>query len=97
MAVALAERVRVPYLLEVEDFPGPSERMRLSRRWCRGLVVTEADLAEELVRGFSVPGEMIAVVPPSIALPDSWPPRSWRKAACRSWELHWPRKVGRGS
>jgi glycosyltransferase involved in cell wall biosynthesis len=61
-ALEIAERWRVPYLQGVEEFLPPGSRLRLSRRWCRGLVATSRELGEDLIRGFGIPRERVAVV-----------------------------------
>ena len=55
----IAERWRIPYLLCVDDFPHRDARIRLSRAWCRGLVVSNGELAEALIREFAIPRRSI--------------------------------------
>ena len=62
-AIALAESWGVPYLLNVDEFPSPGDRIRLSKRWCRGLIASCGDLAAELCAG--LPGVPISVVSPA--------------------------------
>ena len=65
----LAERWHVPYLLSVDEFPRRDTRIRLSRAWCRGLVATNPELAEALVRDYGVPADFLRVVPRGIVEP----------------------------
>ena len=58
-ALAIAERWRIPYLLAVDDFPRRDFRFRLSRAWCRGLIVPNRELAVVLTREFGVPSRTI--------------------------------------
>ena len=78
--LVLAERWGVPYLLTLGEFPSRGFRLRLSRRWCRGIVATNRELAEHLPREFGVPAELIRWIPPGIhgALPDPNPDRPGR-------------------
>ena len=69
VALAIAERWRIPYLLGVEEFPRRDFRLRLSRAWCRGLVVGNRELAAALTRDYGVPGELMHVVAGSLTVP----------------------------
>lgn len=61
-ALELAEQWEVPYLQGVEEFLPAGSRLRLSRRWCRGLVATTGELVDDLTRNFGVPIDWIRVV-----------------------------------
>ncbi|HEY2155100.1 MAG TPA: glycosyltransferase family 4 protein [Isosphaeraceae bacterium] len=61
-ALELAERWQIPYIQGVEEFLPPGSRLRLSQRWCRGLVATSRELGEDLTRGFGVPGDRVHVI-----------------------------------
>ena len=65
--LAIAERWRIPYLLSVVEFPRRDFRLRLSRAWCRGLVVPGRELAEALVGEFGVPGRSIHEIARGVA------------------------------
>ncbi len=65
----LSERWRVPYVLTVEEFLKPGGRLRLSRRWCRGVIATGPDLAAELIREIRLPARIVGMVPPGMPLP----------------------------
>ena len=67
VAIALAESWEVPYLLNVDEFPSPGSGVRLSRRWCRGLIAPCRDLADELRAG--LPNTPVSVVPPAFLVP----------------------------
>jgi len=69
-AIALAEHWRVPYVLTIDEFLPPGSRLRLSRRWCRALVATGADLADDLRDHLGVPESRIAAVAPGLVLPE---------------------------
>jgi glycosyltransferase involved in cell wall biosynthesis len=55
VGLAIAERWRIPYLLCVDEFPGKAARLRLSRNWCRGLIVNNPELGVALARDFGIP------------------------------------------
>ncbi len=65
-AIEVAERWRIPYLLAVDEFPRGHCRLRLSRKWCKGLVATDAELAEALTRDLGVPHRLIRLIPRGI-------------------------------
>jgi glycosyltransferase involved in cell wall biosynthesis len=69
VGLAIAEHWGLPYLLTVDEFPGPRDRLRLSRRWCRRLTAASPELADELVRGLGAPEAFVSVILPGIALP----------------------------
>ena len=66
-ALAIAERWKIPYLLGVEEFPRREFRLRLSRVWCRGLVVPNRELAVALSRDYGVPSGAILEVARGVA------------------------------
>jgi glycosyltransferase involved in cell wall biosynthesis len=61
-ALAIAEHWRIPYLLTVPEFLPEGGRLRLSRHWCRRLIVNSRDLAADLVRNLKVPPPFVSVV-----------------------------------
>lgn len=65
----LAETWRRPYLLAVDEFLAPGTRLRLSRRWCRGIITVSNDLADDLVRHLGIPRRWIELVHPSVDRP----------------------------
>jgi glycosyltransferase involved in cell wall biosynthesis len=67
--LALAEHRERPYLVTVDDFLPTGARLRTSRRWCRRLIVTEPDLADEMTAALAVPPEFVQVVPPGVCVP----------------------------
>jgi glycosyltransferase involved in cell wall biosynthesis len=69
-ALAIAERWRIPYLLDVEEFPRRDFRFRLSRAWCRGLIVPNRELAGVLAREYGVPSGSIHEVKRGVAVPE---------------------------
>ena len=56
VALALAETAGVPYFQTVSRFGTIARGIRLSRRWCRGIVATSLDLCEALVGRPGRPG-----------------------------------------
>ena len=74
----LAERWHIPYVLAVDEFPRRDARLRLSRARCRGLIATNLELAEALVRDYGVPPDFLWIVPRGIAEPD------WTRPAPRA-------------
>jgi glycosyltransferase involved in cell wall biosynthesis len=69
-ALAIAERWRIPYLLDVEEFPRRDFRFRLSRAWCRGLIVPNHELAGLLAREYGVPSGSIHEIKRGVAVPE---------------------------
>jgi glycosyltransferase involved in cell wall biosynthesis len=67
----LAERWQVPYIQGIDEFLPPGTRLRLSKRWCRGLVATSRELRDDLIRGFAIPGRRIRVVHRGLEIPQS--------------------------
>ena len=67
LAIELAERWRCPYVLTADRFLPPKGRLRISRKWFRGLIVPVEDLRDDLARDLGVPPRWIAVVPPGLA------------------------------
>jgi glycosyltransferase involved in cell wall biosynthesis len=76
VGLALADRWRVPYVQTIDDFPGAGDRLRISGRWCRGLIASGHDLAESLVRDWGIPARLLTVVHPGIAVAEDEPPRT---------------------
>jgi glycosyltransferase involved in cell wall biosynthesis len=70
LALAIADHWKIPYVLTVDEFLPPAGRLKVSRRWCRGLIATSRELADDLVRTRAVPGGFLTVIPPGIAIPD---------------------------
>jgi glycosyltransferase involved in cell wall biosynthesis len=66
----LSERWQVPYLQGIEEFLPPESRLRLSRRWCRGLVATSRELGDDLTRGFGIPRESVHVIHRGLEIPE---------------------------
>jgi glycosyltransferase involved in cell wall biosynthesis len=71
VVLALADHWRVPYVQTVDDFGVVERGIRLSRHWCRGLVATSRELADELVAGLQFPADRVCVISPGISLPPS--------------------------
>ncbi len=70
VGLAIADHWRIPYVQTVAEFLPPGGRLRVSRRWCRGLIAVSRELADDLARNLGIPLEFIAVIPPGIAIPD---------------------------
>jgi glycosyltransferase involved in cell wall biosynthesis len=83
-ALELSERWGVPYLQGVEEFLPPGTRLRLSRRWCRGLIATSHELRDDLTRNFGVPPDWVRVVHRGLEAPEPilsrWAPAEPRVA-----------------
>ena len=63
LGLALAERWQVPYILGIDEFLPAGGRLRLGRRWCRSLVASSAELADDL-EAAAVPRSWITVISP---------------------------------
>jgi glycosyltransferase involved in cell wall biosynthesis len=66
VALAMSESREVPYVQTVAGFRSIDRGLRLSRRWCRQLVVSSVDLARDLVRELGVGKDRIVVIPPGL-------------------------------
>jgi glycosyltransferase involved in cell wall biosynthesis len=66
IALALADSSQIPYVQTVSRFRTTARGLRLSRRWCRGLVATSPDLAQELIEELGVPDRRVTVIPPGM-------------------------------
>jgi glycosyltransferase involved in cell wall biosynthesis len=69
VAIGLAESMRVSYIQSVSGFRTIEQGLKISRRWCRCVAVTNRELASDLISELGVPPELIAVVPPGIVCP----------------------------
>ncbi len=65
----LAERWSRPYVLNVEDYLAPGRALRLSRRWCHGLIVPSADVASDFAESMGFPARHVNVVLPALEIP----------------------------
>jgi glycosyltransferase involved in cell wall biosynthesis len=74
--LAIAEHWRIPVVQAVDEFVPTGGRLRLSRRWCRRLVTTSRELADELIGALGVPPEWVAVINPGIEAPEDAPARA---------------------
>ncbi len=74
IGLAIAEHWRLPYIQTIDEFVIPSGRLRLSRRWCRGLLAVSRELADDLRRNLGAPSPFLSVVPPGITVAEGAPP-----------------------
>lgn len=82
--LAIAEHVGCPTVQTIDEFLPPDGRLRLSRRWCRRLVATSRELADDLIAQLGMPAALIAVIHPGIEAPEvghATPPGPGRKVA----------------
>jgi glycosyltransferase involved in cell wall biosynthesis len=70
LGLAIAEHWRIPSIQTVDEFLPQTARLRVSRRWCRGLVAQSRALADDLVSSLAIPREFLTVIPPGIAIPE---------------------------
>ncbi len=68
-ALTVSELSQLPYIQTVAHFRTIERGLRLSRRWCRHLISTGADLATGMVEDLGVPANRVTVIPPGIVLP----------------------------
>jgi glycosyltransferase involved in cell wall biosynthesis len=66
LALALSDIGQVPYVQTVAGFATVERGLRVSRQWCRRLIVAGPDLADELACGLGVPPEAIALIPEGV-------------------------------
>jgi len=66
VVLSFAETAGLPYYLTVSRFETITRGLKLSRRWCRGLVATSRDLGQALIDELGVPAERVAVIPPGL-------------------------------
>ncbi|MFO0910169.1 MAG: glycosyltransferase family 4 protein [Isosphaeraceae bacterium] len=78
VGLAIAEHWKIPYVLTVDEFLSPSGRLRVSRRWCRKLIASSHELADELQTALRVPAGRVIEVNPGIEIPDD-PSRPLRR------------------
>ena len=64
---------QLPYIQTVSRFGALASGLRLSRRWCRGIVATNPDLADSLIKELGFPADRLTVVRPGMAF-DPLPP-----------------------
>ncbi len=76
VALALAETAEISYLQSVNSFSTLEAGLRLSRRWCRRIVASSDDLADDLVNELGVPAGMITVIPPGVIEPSPVAPET---------------------
>lgn len=69
-ALDLAEQWGWPYYLSIHDYLSEDATIRVSKRWCRGMIVPCAELADELKTTLGVPSRLIKVVRPGIRIED---------------------------
>ena len=74
-ALALSERMGVPYLLSLTEFPQPGFRVRVSTRSCLGFLADDEDLADEFRLAMGIPSAAITRIPAAFLAP-SVPPKS---------------------
>lgn len=73
--LAVAEHWRIPYVQTVDDFVPPEGRLRLSRSWCRRLIASSRELADDLTTQLGVPEDLLTSVNPGIDAPEDEPAR----------------------
>jgi glycosyltransferase involved in cell wall biosynthesis len=71
--LAIAEHWRIPYVQSVDEFLPAGAGLRLSRRWCRRLIATSRELADDLTTHLRVPSDLITAVNPGIEAPENEP------------------------
>lgn len=71
--LAIAEHWGIPMVQTADEFVAADGRLRVSRRWCRRLIATSRELADDMIGQLRVPAEWIAVVNPGIEAPEDEP------------------------
>lgn len=73
--LAIAEHWGVPYVQTVDEFVPPGGTLRLSRKWCRRLIATSRELADDLSEKLAIPADLVSMVNPGIEAPEEDPVR----------------------
>ncbi len=81
LAVEIAEQWSRPYVLTADRFLLPGQSVRISRRWIRGVIASEDELAIDLVKGLGIPERWVSVIPPGIEVAAPWMPRTGSRVA----------------
>jgi glycosyltransferase involved in cell wall biosynthesis len=68
VGLAMCESARLRYVQTITRFGTVAHRLKVSRRWCCGLVATSSDLAQELVDELGIPADRIATISPGITV-----------------------------
>ena len=63
LVLSLSEKGQIPYVQTVAGFTTVERGLKLSRTWCRRLIATGSDLADELEHGLGIPRDWIALIP----------------------------------
>jgi glycosyltransferase involved in cell wall biosynthesis len=70
VGLAIADQWGIPYVLTIDEFLPPGGRIRVSRRWCRGLIAPSGALADDLVRALAISADFLTIVRPGLAIPE---------------------------
>lgn len=73
--LAIGEHWGIPTVQTIDEFVPADGRLRFSRRWCRRLVATSRELADDLIGQLRIPSGWVAVVNPGIEAPEDEPVR----------------------
>jgi glycosyltransferase involved in cell wall biosynthesis len=63
IALELAERRSIPYLLTIDDFLPANSSLRVSAQWCRGIITHDEDVAHDLIVCMQLPRDRVVVIP----------------------------------
>lgn len=70
VGLAIAEHWRIPYILTIDEYIPREARLRLSQKWCRRLVASSRELADDLESHLKIPGRWIETIHPGIEAPE---------------------------
>jgi len=71
VALPLAERWQIPYMISIDGYGIIDRGLRLSRRWCRSLIASSPELAQTLQKELGVPADLLSVIRPGIVMPET--------------------------
>lgn len=70
-ALDLGEHWCLPYYASIRDFLRDEATIRISKRWCRGLIVPSEEAADDLKTTMGIPSTLLKVVRPGVRVEDS--------------------------
>ena len=76
LAIELAERWQIPYVMSADAFLAPGQGVRIARKRLKAVIVDDRELANDLILGLGVPSHWVSVIPPGVEGATMRAPRS---------------------